>query len=121
MRAHWVKAVVVSLIASAIVTFGTAILFSTGVSYPPTLEWEKIEKMPYREATKYILERSERESGWDLFLQGWDHPRYWIDLAQGWAITFGFAFVCCAVLLLWLGRIRAPSNSTVERDARPSL
>ncbi len=120
MRAHWIKAVVVCLIASAIVTFGSAILFSTGASYPSTVEWDKVEKMPYSEATKYILERAKRESGWDLFLQGWNHPRYWIDLLQGWAIGFSFAFVCCAALLLWLRLTRTLSISTFERDARKS-
>jgi hypothetical protein len=120
MTTHWIKALVVSSIVSAVVTLGSSILLSTGASYLPTVEWDRVEKMTYRQATNYLLERSKHESGWDLFLQGFGHPRYWIDLLQAWGIAFGFAFVCCAALLLWLRGAGTPSNGTVERDARNS-
>ena len=35
--------------------------------------------------------------------------------AQAWEITFGVGFICCAVLVLWVGWQPAPSNNVRRR------
>ncbi|MDH5669602.1 MAG: hypothetical protein OEY86_16510 [Nitrospira sp.] len=114
MRAHRLKAVVVSVIASAIFTLGSAILFSTGAYFLPPGESDKVDNMPFREAWDYLLDRAEHMSGWDFFLQGWANPHYWINLLRDWAVNFVFAFVCCGALLLWMRTIRGSSNNAVD-------
>jgi hypothetical protein len=118
MNRRWIKVLIVSLVTSVVSTLGMSILFGGGGTYLPNVEWDRVDKMNYRDATTYLVERTQRLSGWEAFIQGAQHPRYWIDLLQTWLFMFGFALVCCAVLLWWLGRARAPSNPTPHPDAR---
>jgi hypothetical protein len=118
MNRPWLKATVVSLAISVLFTLGTSILFGGGRSYPPEIEWRRVEAMKYREAQEYLVERSKQISGWEALVQGAQSPRYWGDLFVAWLSMFVFAFACCTLLLWWLGIARAPSNPTVDTDAR---
>ena len=73
---------VVSLATSVIFTLGMSIPFGGGGTYLPGVEWDRIDKMSYRDATIYLSERTRNLSGWEAFVQGVQHPRYWIDLFQ---------------------------------------
>jgi hypothetical protein len=116
----WTKAIVVSLLVSALFTLGGSILFGGGRSYLPDVEWDRVDKMTYREAQEYLLKRSTALSGWDVLVQGVQNPQYWLHLLQAWLTMFVFALIACGVLLWRLGLARAPSNPTVETDARKS-
>ena len=116
----WTKAIVVSLLVSVLFTFGGSMLFGGGRSYVPDVEWDRVDKMTYREAQEYLVKRSTELSGWDVFMQGVQSSQYWVHLLEAWLMMFAFALVASAVLLWWLGLARAPSNTTVETDARKS-
>ena len=116
MGRRWVKVLVVSLATSVIFTLRMSILFGGGGTYLPDVEWDRIDKMSYRDATTYLSERTRRLSGWDALVQGVQHPRYWIDLFQTWIYMFGFALVSCITLLWWLDRTHSPSNPTPHAD-----
>ena len=120
MNRRWLKVLVVSLATSVIFTFGMSILYGGGGTYLPGVEWDRIDKMSYRDATNYLSERTRNLSGWEAFVQGIQHPRYWIDLFQTWIYMFGFAVACCIALIWWLDRTRTPSNPTPHTDARDS-
>jgi|SRR5882672_6897399 len=116
----WVKAAIVCAAVSTVIALGAPMLFSDGLRYVPPVEWDRVGKMTYDEATKYLMERSERVSSWQAFLEGASHGSYWLEVLKGWLLMFIFSFLCCSILIRWLGVGRAPSNPTVERDARKS-
>jgi hypothetical protein len=118
MSRPWLKATIVSALVSAVIALGGSILFGGGRSYPPEIEWNRVYEMKYQEAQEYLEQRAKRMSGWETFLQGAGSLRYWEHLFYGWLTSFVVAMACCAALLWWLGATRAPSNPTVETDAR---
>src|SRR5262245_47271975 len=118
MTRPWLKAIVICAILSAVFTLGASILFGGGASYPPEIEWQRVNEMKYREAEVYLSERAKRMSGWETFIQGIQSPLYWKHIFYGWLASFVFALVCCSGLLWWLGITRTPSNPTPHADAR---
>ena len=114
----WIRAAVISIVLSALVTIGASIIFGGGASYLPPVEWEKVEKMTYGEAAAYLNQRAQVMSGWEAFRNGLPSWWFWRQLLQGWALLFVFGFLCCAAFIRWGGVRRAPSNPTVETDAR---
>ena len=118
MNRAWAKAVVVSLVISALFTISASIVFGGGAKYLPPAEHRQIASMTYEEATKYLLERTQRISGWEAFLDGAKSSEFWFELMQWWLFMALFAFVACAALLLWQGR--APSNSASLTDTSTS-
>ena len=116
VKSAWARALVVSIAVSAVFTIGGYIAFGGGARYIPYAVHQQIAKMSYEEATAYLLDRTMRLSGWEAFLDGATVPEFWLELAQVWLFLAVLAFACCAVLLMW--QHRAPSNPTVERDAR---
>ena len=76
------------------------------------------EKMTYGEAAAYLDQRAQIMSGWEAFRNGLPSWWFWRQLLQGWALLFVFGFLCCAAFIRWGGVRRAPSNPTVETDAR---
>jgi len=116
----WLRAIVISLLVSAFVTFGAAIIFGGGAYYVPPVESDKIESMKYGDAIAYINQRAQNMSGWEAFLNGAQSWWYWRQLLPGWALLFIFGFLCCAAVIRWGGLGVAPSNSTPHTDARSS-
>jgi hypothetical protein len=116
----WLRAAVISLVLSAVVTLSASIIFGGGASYIPPVEWDKVEKMTYGEAVAYINERAQTMSGWEAFRNGVPTWWFWRQLLQGWALLFVFGFLCCSAAILWGGIRAAPSNNTVDSDARKS-
>ena len=118
MTRPWMKAVVVSAVLSAVFVLGASILFGGGRSFPPEIEWERVNQMKYQDAQDYLYHRAQRTSGWEAFLQGARDPWYWQQLFYAWLAFFVFGLVCCGVFLRWLRVTRAPSNTTPHADAR---
>jgi hypothetical protein len=118
MKIVWIKAAVLSLVLSALVTLTMTIVFGGGVSYVPPVEWERVGAMTYDEATKYLAERSERLSGWEAFLGAMGNRQFWVHLITGWLILTAYGFALCAIFLWWLRRDQSPSNPGVHTDAQ---
>jgi len=118
MTRSWVKAVVVCAILSTAFVLGASMLFGGGRSFPPEIEWERVNEMKYQEAQDYLSQRAQRISGWEAFLEGAQSPWYWQQLFYGWLASFVFGLVCCGALLRWLKIPRAPSNTSPHTDAR---
>jgi|SRR5688572_18018372 hypothetical protein len=114
----WLRAAVISLVLSALVTLGAAIIFGGGAYYVPPVVSEKIDSMAYRDAIKYINERSQSMSGWEAFVNGAQSWWYWRQLLEGWSLLFAFGFLSCAAFIRWGRAETAPSNSTPHADAR---
>lgn len=118
MKNPWIKAAVVSLALSAIVTLGATILFGGGAKYVPPIEWERVGSMTYDEASKYLAERSKSISGWEAFLGAVGYPRFWSELLVGWLVLSGLGFGICAAFYWWLRRDQAPSNPALNTDGK---
>jgi hypothetical protein len=110
MTRPWLKAVIVSLVLSAVFTLGTSILFGGGRSYPSEIEWQKVNEMKYQEAQEYLYQHAISMSSWDALKQGFQSPFYWEHLFYAWLTTFALALGCCALLIWWLRRDAKPSN-----------
>jgi hypothetical protein len=116
----WLRAMVISLVLSGLVTFSARIIHAEGAQHVPPVEWNKVEKMSYGDAVAYLDQRAQRTSGWEAFLNHARSWRYWGQFLYDWAFLFMFAFVCCGAVIRWGGLQAAPSNNTVETDARKS-
>ena len=120
MRSPWVKAAMVCLAISAVISIVGPMLFGDGVRYMSDADWSRIDSMTHADAVKYINEHSQHISSWEAFKDGVHHSHFWLDRLYSWLMMSAFGFVCCAVFLVWLGVHRAPSNTTMEGDARKS-
>jgi hypothetical protein len=116
----WIRAVIVSLILSALLTIGGSIAFGGVTRYLPPDESAKVEKMTYGEALTYIEQRGQSISGWETFRNSLRTWWFWRFLLQVWALLFLFGFLCSATVIWWSGIRPVPSNPTVETDARKS-
>jgi hypothetical protein len=117
MTHPWLKATIISIVFSGVFTLGTSIFFGGGRSFPPEIEWQRVNQMKYQEAQDYLYQRAIAMSGWEALKQGIQSPLYWRQLFYAWLLSFSLAFACCGALVWWLGIKQAPSNSTFERDA----
>ena len=120
MKSPYIKAAVVSLALSALVTLGGSLTFGGGARYVPPVEWERVGAMTYDEASKYLADRAQTISGWEAFLGAMGYSRFWWELLVGWLMLSGLGFGICAVFYWWLRRDEAPSNPGVHTDAQDS-
>ena len=110
----WVKATVVSALVALVFTLSTSIIFGGGGSYPPAVEWERVNEMKYQEAQEYLAQLVVSKSGWAAFRQGVQSPLYWQHLFIAWVTSFALALIACAALLKWL---RTSSNISFQGTA----
>jgi hypothetical protein len=82
-----------------IFTFFQAIIFGGGAKYVPTVEWSKIESMTHNDATNYLMERSQKISGFESFINGIGFFRFWVELFKVWLLSTIYGFICCSALI----------------------
>jgi len=93
-----IKAFVVSVVLAFLLSFGSLVLFGAGVSLDPALDWEKVNSMPYSEATAYIDAHTKRTSPWENLKI---HVQWLAFITPQFFALIGSLFVGCIVLLWW--------------------
>ncbi len=98
-KSDFLKAFAISAIIAVIFTFFQAIIFGGGAKYVPAVEWSKIESMTYSDATNYLMERSQKISGFESLVNGIGFFRFWVDLFKVWLLSTIYGFICCSALI----------------------
>ena len=99
-RQNIMKALVVSLILTLLLTFGSAVLFSSGFAVDPAFDWEKVNAMPYSEATAHIEKHTKKMSSWDTLTT---YIQWHAFITPAFFALMASLFVGCAALLWWVG------------------
>lgn len=94
------KALVVSVVLAFLLSVGGAVLFGSGVSFDPALDWEKVDSMPYAEANSYITTHTKPMSGWEMLKV---HVGWLTFFTPSFFALIGSFFAGCVVLLWWVG------------------
>jgi hypothetical protein len=99
-KSDFLKAFAISAIIAVIFTFLQAIIFGGGAKYVPAVEWSQIESMTYSDATNYLMERSQKISGFESFINGLGFFRFWVEIFKVWLLSTIYGFICCSILIL---------------------
>lgn len=99
-----IKALTVSVLLAVILSLGGAVLFSSGVSIDPDLDWEKVNAMPYSEALAYIDSHTKTMSAWEA-LEG--QMQWFMFISPGFFALIVLLFCGCLALLFWVRNERA--------------
>lgn len=117
MSRLWFRAVVISALVSLAFVLASVIIFSSGRSFAD-VDWGRVNEMNYREAQAYIDKHTKVLSAWDSLVEIYMRGGHWDLLLYTWLSSFALGLTCCGVLLWWLRRGEAPSNTTPHADAR---
>lgn len=117
MSRLWFRAAVISAIVSLIFVLGSTIIFGGGRSFSD-IDWQRVDEMKYRDAQAYIDKHSKVLSGWDALVHTYVREGHWDLMLYAWLSLFALGMTCCGVLIWWLRRGEAPSNTTPHVDAR---
>jgi len=101
---NMIKALVVSVALAFLISVGSTVLFGSSVTIAPEADWEKINSMPYLEATNYIQAHSKPVSGWEVFVT---YIQWWAFITPTFFALIGCLFIGCVVLLWWAHREKA--------------
>ena len=99
-RKNIIKALVVSLVLTLLLSVGSAVLFSSGFAVDPALDWEKVNAMPYAEATAHIARHTKEMSSWDTLTT---YIQWHAFITPAFFALMASLFVGCAALLWWVG------------------
>jgi hypothetical protein len=94
-----IKALVVSVVLTFLLSVGNAILFGSGITLDPGLDWEKVNSMTFSEATAYISSHEEKMSSWELFKA---HIQWRAFITPDFFALMGSLFAGCVGLLWWV-------------------
>jgi hypothetical protein len=94
-----VKALVVSVALTFLLSFGSVVLFSYGMRIDPAVDWEKVNSMPYSEATTYIEANTKPSSGWENLKV---YVQWRAFVTPSFFALFGSVFAGCLALLWWV-------------------
>ena len=94
-----IKALVVSVALSFLLSVGNTILFGSGVTVDPGLDWAKVNSMPFSEATAYISSHEKQMSGWEMVKVYFQWRAF---ITPAFFALMGSLFVGCIGLLWWV-------------------
>ncbi len=106
----WKFAWLSSILVSALFAIFKATYFSGGRLYFEQVVWQDVDKMPYKEAQQYLLERSQEVTRWESLKNAVQYSEYWqVFLAD----FFGFMFMCLSCFFIYAKLAIKKENSTV--------
>ncbi len=93
-KSAWFSSIIVSLICSVF----EATAFSGGRLYFKQVMWDKVDKMPYKEAKQYLLERSEEISRWQSLQNALQYDEYWQLFILDFLI---YVLICMTTIVIY--------------------
>lgn len=96
-----IKTLIVSVALAFLISVGSTILFGSGVTLAPELDWERVNTMSYSEATNYISAHSKKMTGWEMFVT---NLQWWAFLTPAFFALIACLFVGFVALLTWVSR-----------------
>ena len=90
---HWKKAITASGVIAISLTLFHQISATGGMGYFRKVDWELVEAMPYKEAQKYLLERSKELTKLESLNNAARTSNFWLnallELMFLWAVGLG--------------------------------
>lgn len=98
-RGILVKTFIFSVVLSFLLSLGGSVLFGHGVKLDSTLDWEKINSLPYSQAAAYISAHSRSTSRWEILTLQIDRLLF---ITPQFFVLIGTLFAGGILLVWWV-------------------